>query len=261
MIDIHCHILPGVDDGAKSLEEALEMAKIAQAEGIKTIINTSHYHPAFEDYIMGDKLLDIATSFNNELIKNNIDVNVLVGNEIYYNENILEYIDKKEFKSINNSKYVLVEFSPSNFPKNLSDVIFEFKIRGYIPILAHVERYMEIQKNYSILKDAINEGALIQINSSSVLKKGSKSFEVCKYLLDRNLVQFIASDAHDKERRKPYIKEVFTYISKYYGEDRAKTLLIENPLKIINDEDISFKEIELKNRKKVGFIKKIFNRK
>lgn len=69
MIDIHCHILPEVDDGAKSLEEALEMAKIAQSEGIKTIINTSHYHPSFEDYIMGDKLLDIATDFNNELKK------------------------------------------------------------------------------------------------------------------------------------------------------------------------------------------------
>lgn len=83
-----------------------------------------------------------------------------------------------------------------------------------------------------------------------MLKKGSKSFEVCKYLLERNLVQFIASDVHDKERRKPYIKEVFTYISKYYGEDRAKTLLIENPSKIINDEEILFEEIELKNRKK-----------
>lgn len=69
MLDIHCHILPKVDDGAKSLEEALEMAEIAQAEGIKTIINTSHYHPGFEEYIMGDTLLDIATYFNNELKK------------------------------------------------------------------------------------------------------------------------------------------------------------------------------------------------
>lgn len=260
MIDIHCHILPKVDDGAKNLEEALEMAKIAQSEGIKTIINTSHYHPEFEDYIMGDKLLDLAKEFNDELKKNSINLKVLVGNEIYYNENILKYIDKKEFKSINNSKYVLIEFSPSNFPKNLSDVIFEFKIRGYVPILAHVERYGEIQKDYSILKDAINEGALIQINSSSVLKKGSKAYEVCKYLLDRNLVQFIGSDAHDKERRKPYIKEVYEYIVKQYGEERAKVLIVDNPTKVINNDEIIFKEIKVKDSKKVGFIKRLFSR-
>ncbi|WP_278244963.1 CpsB/CapC family capsule biosynthesis tyrosine phosphatase [[Clostridium] dakarense] len=116
MIDIHCHILPGVDDGSKDLEESLEMAKIAQSEGINKIINTSHYRPDF-DFEKGEILLEKLNNFNNFLKENNIDIEVFIGNELYYGDDLLEYIDKKEFYTLNNSRYLLIEFSPMRVPK------------------------------------------------------------------------------------------------------------------------------------------------
>ncbi len=168
MIDIHCHILPGVDDGAVDLEEALEMARIAEKEGIKTIINTSHFHPEFK-YIMGDELVDIVDRFNIALKANNINLEVLLGNEIYYTDEIIENLDTLNFYTLNKSKYVLIEFSPMNVPKNLADVVYEVKLKGYTPVLAHVERYNNIIENPNIIYDCIKEGAIIQVNASSIL--------------------------------------------------------------------------------------------
>ncbi|MGL4911242.1 MAG: tyrosine-protein phosphatase [Romboutsia sp.] len=258
MIDIHCHILPGIDDGSKDLNESLQMAKIAQKEGIKKIVNTSHYNPNF-DYIMGEMLLDNLKKLNDKLKEENIDIEVLIGNELYYNDNLLEDMDKKNFYSLNNSKYILVEFSPTMFPKNLCEVIYELKIRGYTPILAHIERYKEVQENPKIVKDAIEEGALIQVNASSVLGKGPSSFsKTCEMLLRHNKVHFIATDAHGSDRRRPLIKDAYDYIKDTYGEVRANRLFLENPNRVINNEDIEIYEEESKKTPKKSFFSKLF---
>lgn len=144
MIDMHCHILPGVDDGAKDIEESLEMERLAVNEGITKIINTSHYNPYF-DYEKGDILLNMAKGFNNILKQNNIDLEILIGNELYYSTDLLEYIESKDFYTLNNSRYLLIELSQSNFLKNIIDMVYELKIRGYILILAHIERYRQVQ--------------------------------------------------------------------------------------------------------------------
>ncbi|MEG1059894.1 MAG: CpsB/CapC family capsule biosynthesis tyrosine phosphatase, partial [Clostridia bacterium] len=138
MIDIHCHILPNVDDGSKSLEESIEMAKIAQNEGIKTIVNTSHYHPDFK-YKKGQELSEVLNDFNNTLKKQGINVDIILGNELYFTEDLIGNLQDLDFNTLNNSRYLLIEFSPNNFPKNLVDVVYEIKLRKYIPILAHVE--------------------------------------------------------------------------------------------------------------------------
>lgn len=260
MIDIHCHILPGVDDGAKDLYESLEMARIAESDGIKTIINTSHYHPDFE-YVVGDKLLEALNNFNNKLKENNINVNVLIGNELYYSDDLLEYMDKKEFFTLNNSKYILIEFSPTRFPKNLCDVIYEIKIRGYVPILAHVERYSEVQENTNLINEAIKEGALIQVNASSVLGKGpSQCNKVCEVLLKHNMVHFVGSDAHGSNRRRPLIKDAHEYVYKKYGESRAKMLFLDNPDSIINNKDIVLSKDCTEVITKKSFLSKLFKR-
>ncbi|MEF9992385.1 MAG: CpsB/CapC family capsule biosynthesis tyrosine phosphatase [Romboutsia sp.] len=264
MIDIHCHIIPGVDDGAKDLEESLEMAKIAQSEGIKTIINTSHYNMEF-DYIMGEKLLIELDKFNNILKKKKINVDVKIGNELYYSEDFLETIESKEFYTLNNSRYVLIEFSPTRFPKQLMEIVYELKIRGYIPILAHVERYREVQDDPRIIEDAVKEGALVQINASTVLGKGSKgAVRVSELLLNSNLVHFIATDAHGSNRRRPVIRKAYDYISRKYGECMADRLFVKNPECVINNEDIllereSDKKVESKIKK--SFLAKLFSKK
>ncbi|MFR9069953.1 MAG: CpsB/CapC family capsule biosynthesis tyrosine phosphatase, partial [Paraclostridium sp.] len=132
MIDIHCHILPNVDDGSKSLDESIEMAKIAESEGIKKIVNTSHYHPDFK-FKKGKELIEILNDFNDTLKTQGIDVEVVLGNELYYTYDLIENFDQLDFYSLNNSKYILIEFSPNNFPNNLVDIVYEIRLRKYIP--------------------------------------------------------------------------------------------------------------------------------
>lgn len=259
MIDIHCHIVPSIDDGAKDLEDALEMARIAYSEGVRKIVNTSHYHPSFE-YKKGEKLLESVNAFNTVLKLNNIDIEVFIGNEIYYSEDIIEIIEQKEFYTLNNSKYLLIEFPPIRFPKNLVDIIYEIKIRGYVPILAHVERYKEIQENINIIYECINEGALIQVNSSSIIgKNGKEAKKVSETLLDNNMVHFIATDAHSSQKRRPIIKQTYDYVFDKYGENKAKTLFVENPNKVIKDEEIDI-EPPIRYKKSKNIFKKIFRK-
>ena len=143
-IDIHCHILPEVDDGSRSLNESIEMAMIAKEQGITKIVNTSHYHPDFR-YKKGEELLKELEDFNNVLKENMIDIEVLIGNEIYYTKDLIKEIDELDFYTLNNSRYILIELPPTNFPKDLCNIVYELKEKNYIPVFAHVERYREVQ--------------------------------------------------------------------------------------------------------------------
>lgn len=259
MIDLHCHILPAIDDGASDLDEALEMARIAQKEGIKKMVNTSHFHPDFK-YKMGNVLEGEVNNFNLELKKNNIDIEVLLGNELYYSSDLIEELENLDFYTINNSKYILIEFSPMNVPKNLPDVVYEIKLKGYTPILAHVERYSLIMENPNIIYDCINEGAVIQVNASSVLAKHGKEMKrVADILLDNNMVHIIASDAHGSERRRPQLKEAYDYIKNKYSKEIADNLFENNQSLIISNKDI-IKPKANKYQERKGLFSKLFKR-
>jgi protein-tyrosine phosphatase len=259
MIDIHCHILPNVDDGSESLEESIAMAKIAESEGITKIVNTSHCHFDFK-YKKGNELKLELEKFNQALKEENINIEVLLGNELYYTSDLIERFDELDFFSMNNSKYILMEFSPINFPKNIEDVIYEIKIRGYIPIIAHAERYKQVQEDVNIVLDCIKEGALIQVNASSILgKNGEKVEDTSKKLLDNNMVHFVATDAHSSNRRRPLIKDSYNYILKNYGKEVSEKLFIENPTAVIENRDISILN-PTKYEEKRSFLKRLFRK-
>lgn len=259
MIDIHCHILPNVDDGSESLEESIAMAKIAESEGITKIVNTSHCHFDFK-YKKGNELKLELEKFNQVLKEENINIEVLLGNELYYTSDLIERFDELDFFSMNNSKYILMEFSPINFPKNIEDVIYEIKIRGYIPIIAHAERYKQVQEDVNIVLDCIKEGALIQVNASSILgKNGEKAEDTSKKLLDNNMVHFVATDAHSSNRRRPLIKDSYNYILKNYGKEVSEKLFIENPTAVIENRDISILN-PTKYEEKRSFLKRLFRK-
>lgn len=259
MIDIHCHILPNVDDGSESLEESIAMAKIAESEGITRIVNTSHCHFDFK-YKKGNELKLELEKFNQVLKEENINIEVLLGNELYYTSDLIERFNELDFFSMNNSKYILMEFSPINFPKNIEDVIYEIKIRGYIPIIAHAERYKQVQEDVNIVLDCIKEGALIQVNASSILgKNGEKAEDTSKKLLDNNMVHFVATDAHSSNRRRPLIKDSYNYILKNYGKEVSEKLFIENPTAVIENRDISILN-PTKYEEKRSFLKRLFRK-
>ena len=259
MIDIHCHILPNVDDGSESLEESIAMAKIAESEGITKIVNTSHCHFDFK-YKKGNELKLELEKFNQALKEENINIEVLLGNELYYTSDLIERFNELDFFSMNNSKYILMEFSPINFPKNIEDVIYEIKIRGYIPIIAHAERYKQVQEDVNIVLDCIKEGALIQVNASSILGKNGENVEdTSKKLLDNNMVHFVATDAHSSNRRRPLIKDSYNYILKNYGKEVSEKLFIENPTAVIENRDISILN-PTKYEEKRSFLKRLFRK-
>lgn len=125
MIDIHCHMIS--NDESKYLNEALEMAKNAEQEGVKSIINTFNYNSNIEG---NPNQAEMIEKLNFMLKENNIDIDVLIGNEVYYNDDLLRKIDNKEFYTLNDSRYILIEFMESYLPKNLRDIVYELVIRG-----------------------------------------------------------------------------------------------------------------------------------
>ena len=147
-----------------------------------------------------------------------------------------------------------------NVPKNLPDVVYEIKLKGYTPILAHVERYSLIMENPNIIYDCINEGAVIQVNASSVLGKHGKEMKrVADILLDNNMVHIIASDAHGSERRRPQLKEAYDFIKNKYSKEIADNLFQNNQSLIISNKDI-IKPKANKYQERKGLFSKLFKR-
>ena len=258
MIDIHCHILPEVDDGSRSLNESIEMAMIAKEQGITKIVNTSHYHPDFR-YKKGEELLKELEDFNNVLKENMIDIEVVIGNEIYYTKDLIKEIDELDFYTLNNSRYILIELPPTNFPKDLCNIVYELKEKNYIPVFAHVERYREVQENPELIYEVINAGAIIQVNSHSILGKSGKELQkVCNTLLNRNMVHVVGTDAHSSKRRTPIFLDAYKYVSEKYSKEMADDLFIKNNNAIINNEALNLPKPYKEEQKKMGFLKKLF---
>ena len=258
MIDIHCHILPEVDDGSRSLNESIEMAMIAKEQGITKIVNTSHYHPDFR-YKKGEELLKELEDFNNVLKENMIDIEVLIGNEIYYTKDLIKEIDELDFYTLNNSRYILIELPTTNFPKDLCNIVYELKEKNYIPVFAHVERYREVQENPELIYEVINAGAIIQVNSHSILGKSGKELQkVCNTLLNRNMVHVVGTDAHSSKRRTPIFLDAYKYVSEKYSKEMADDLFIKNNNAIINNEALNLPKPYKEEQKKKGFLKKLF---
>ena len=258
MIDIHCHILPEVDDGSRSLNESIEMAMIAKEQGITKIVNTSHYHPDFR-YKKGEELLKELEDFNNVLKENMIDIEVVIGNEIYYTKDLIKEIDELDFYTLNNSRYILIELPPTNFPKDLCNIVYELIEKNYIPVFAHVERYREVQENPELIYEVINAGAIIQVNSHSILGKSGKELQkVCNTLLNRNMVHVVGTDAHSSKRRTPIFLDAYKYVSEKYSKEMADDLFIKNNNAIINNEALNLPKPYKEEQKKKGFLKKLF---
>lgn len=238
MIDIHAHILPSLDDGARDEAMTLDMLRIAQDDGIKQIVATPHYICGANNY---NKTL-LVESFNriNRLKQNNdIEVDILLGNEIFLDEYSLNHLKKNKCMTLNNSKYVLVEFSLSAIPQNAECLLYGLLEAGYIPILAHVERYCEVIHDPSVIIKFIKMGCLVQVNGTSIIgHSGRKIYRTAMELILRNMVCTVASDCHSDKVRSPRLGHAYDIVSSKFGVKKAGMLFATNPLKIIKDEEI-----------------------
>lgn len=243
MIDIHSHIIFDVDDGPKTIEDSLKLLEYSVKKGAKKIIATSHRRKklfeAPEEKIKAnfEKLKEVA----NEKFP---DLELYYGAEIYFTVDIFKKIEEGTFPTLAESKYVLIEFNYNITFKELYKVVDQVTLLGKIPVLAHIERYKCLAFNNKNVEQLINKGAYIQINSSSVMKAklfGDKQKERkkrAKYLLEKNLVHFVASDMHNNTTRPPLLSEAYLIVKEKYGTQRAEDLFENNPNAIINNEYI-----------------------
>lgn len=229
MIDIHCHILPGIDDGAADINAACKMAKIAATDGITDIIATPHIKdPAFSYRDFVDRIKQLRLRLKEE----RIPVNIHFGGEIYYLHHHSPDI-LKQF-SINQNKYVLLEFPHTHLPSIADKVIFDTIVNGFIPIIAHPERNASIIKKPRRILQLQKSGALIQITAASLtgyFGHNVKTFS--EYLLKKKNVHFIASDAHSVHQRPPVLSKAFKHTAKLIGKKAANTIFTKNALAVL----------------------------
>lgn len=241
MIDIHSHILPAVDDGSVNLKQSKNMLKIAHEEGIQYIIATPHYgagcvNPNQEEL---QKKLELVRKEAKKIDKN---FRIELGNELFFSDDILVHLRKKKALTLAGTRYVLVEFATSETYEDLKVGLHRLLIQGYLPILAHVERYECLYENYEGIEYLINLGAYMQLNIISVLGKGrEKQVAFSRKLLDYGMIHFLGTDSHSDSGRAPMIKEAQAYLYKRYGVEVIDTLLYENAGRLLNNEYISIR--------------------
>lgn len=213
MTDIHSHILFDVDDGSSSIEESIELLKKMSEVGFNKIILTPHYIES-SDYTSENKeKLQKLEELEKKIKENKLDIKIYLGNEIFINKELVNYIKDNKIYPLNNSKYILVELPFHNQILNIEDIMYEIKHNGYIPIIAHPERYTYFQNDYKLVENLKSEGILFQSNYSSILGyfgKGSK--KLMKKMLKDKYIDYLGTDIH--HINKTYVLDNFNKIEK-----------------------------------------------
>lgn len=233
--DIHCHIIPSVDDGAQSMEQAQEMIRLAYAGDTRRIIATPHYGTSRAKASGG-----IIVARFRELLRwtadNYPEMELFLGQEISYCHGLDEQLKKGAAFSMAGSHYALVEFQPDDDYSRIRQGLQAVQMAGYWPILAHAERCQKLAANVDYIEELVHMGIYIQINAKSVTGENGWQCKNCaKKLLKQELVHFVASDGHDTKKRTPVLLKAMTYIAKRYGKEYALQLSVENPGKVISD--------------------------
>jgi protein-tyrosine phosphatase len=236
--DLHSHILPGVDDGSKDMEETRRMLLIAYEEGIRNIVATPHYRVGGNNVAVAS-LKAIYEEVNQIAEGAAKEFHILLGNELLYSSGVIEALKKGEALTIDGTRYILVEFAPGTAYREIRDGLNNCIYAGYIPILAHAERYHCLVKDYFLVRELIKLGVYIQLNYSSLRGKiYDQKVKFCQRLLKKEWVHFIGTDAHGAYERIPHIKEAVAFIKRKYGENAVRQLLWENPMILLEDKHL-----------------------
>lgn len=237
MIDIHSHILPAVDDGSKSTAESLLMLEAAINTGIHTIVATPHYNYKYTNNKA--KILAEVEKLNQKIKTNNLNINILPGQEVrIYGELIEDYESEKLLTIADNGSYMLVELPFKQVPYFTDNLLYNIELHGIKPIIAHPERNSEFLENPEKLYNLVTKGALTQLTTSSLLGYFGKSIQKFSHqLIKANLVHTIATDAHNVSNRSFNMSEAYEEIMKKHGKDYV-THFKENAQFIIEGKSI-----------------------
>lgn len=240
MIDIHCHILYGVDDGPKDMEESIEMLEDAVKQGIDTIILTPHYRNGMFSY----PTEIIESHYKNLVSKFDDSLNLYLGCEYHVDEDIYKNLMNYRIHTLNDGSYILTEYKYSSPYQQILEYTQELIYRGYTPVIAHIERYKCFRGHIDAVERLSDIGALIQINADALLKIGPKkglfvskevrdTYKFCHTLLKYELVDVVASDAHGISDRVNHMKQARDLVYRKYGKDYADMIFERIPRKIV----------------------------
>ncbi len=228
IIDIHSHVLPGLDDGSRDMDETMDMLRMASREGISDMIVTPHFHmgrhTASPDTVMR-ALCEVQEAAKAE----RIPIRLYPGNEIYFFGEMAEYLQNQQIFSLNGSGCVLIEFSPTVMFRTMQNAMDVTISAGYQPILAHVERYECLVKGIDGVALLRDMGVQIQVNASTVVgKSGPERKRFAHQLLKSGIVDYVGTDAHGRDYRTPEAARCRELIIKKYGDDYAKAIMHGN---------------------------------
>ena len=235
-VDLHSHILPALDDGAGNMEKTREMLQIAYDEGIRSIIATPHYFASRKSASV-ELIKTTIEEVEHQMEQWGFQIKLYSGNEIYYRSEVPDLLEEGKIATLAGSRYVLVEFDPMTEYSYLRDGILKLDSYGYVPILAHTERYECLWKKKEKLQRVKDHGGLIQVNASSF--QGGMFDEMAKrakYIMKNELLDFVGTDAHSTGKRSPRMQETASYLYKKLGEKRAEEILFKNPRAILKKE-------------------------
>ena len=235
-IDIHCHMLPAVDDGSASMEESLRMAKFAAMEGISEIILTPH-QKADRRCVTYDGTLRRMRLLQERADELRIPVRFHPGAELFYRHGVEDLLEEGKFHTLADSHYVLVEFFPGEEYAYIRDALVRISSCGYLPVLAHVERYASVVSEAGRAQQLKqNTGCFFQVNAASLSgEAGYAGKAAARKIVRQGLADFVATDSHNDEGRAPRISHCAQWLEKKIGREGMERILIRNPSAVLED--------------------------
>jgi protein-tyrosine phosphatase len=265
MIDIHHHLLFGLDDGASDVETSLAMVEAAVENGITHIVCTPHANTrwAFDPEVNRQKLEELQGRVNGK-------VTLGLGCDFHLSyDNIEDALKNRTKYTINSKQYLLVEFDDLMIPTSMNDAFYELIVAGLQPIITHPERNLTIQRHPERMKEWLREGCLVQVTAASLTGRfGRTAQSLAMQFLEKSWVNFLATDAHNVESRPPKLREAYDVVAKRFGGETAKRLCVENPRAVFFGEEMPEqpepKGIEEESkapqgRRKKGLLRRLFS--
>ncbi|WP_062514765.1 tyrosine-protein phosphatase [Halobacillus sp. KGW1] len=250
MIDIHSHILPGLDDGAQTIEESLAMGRAAVEDGIHKIVATPHHKNGVYKNFKNDIVIQVA-ELNRQFQVHGIDVEVLPGQENRIHGELIEGLKNDEILPVNSkSSYVFIEFPSGHVPRYSSQILFDTQVAGFTPIIVHPERNKQIMEHPNILHEFISKGCHAQLTAGSICGKfGKKIKKFSEQLIEADLIHLVASDAHNTSSRGFSMTEAFQEIEKTFGGSKAYQLAENAEYVVMNEALYSSPPTKIAKRK------------